>query len=292
MILPDFILPSRVHQQWQYSGLDSPETCLDKKHFESYPYTIEYCYNSRGYRDQEWPAELDELQNAIWCVGDSFTVGLGNPIEHTWAYLLQQHTGRRTINVSMDGASNEWMARKIKRLVEGIAPKIIMVQWSYFARREATIDHNDEEKRMAHDMVRLSADEDIENFKNCVLKTKQISKNCEIINSIIPGAFPGIDIKEVHGWWYNDIQYGCPDALPESFADISTDILEQLIKKQQYSKYFNHYMLQDFIKNNNMIVVDQTDEFFYKELSRDGHHYDIITATKFVKTLQSKFNLI
>jgi len=292
VILPDFILPSRVHQRWQYSGLDSPETCLDKKHFESYPYTIEYCYNSRGYRDQEWPAELDELQNAIWCVGDSFTVGLGNPIEHTWAYLLQQHTGRRTINVGMDGASNEWMARKIKRLVEVIAPKIIMVQWSYFARREATIGHNDEEKRMAHDMVRLSADEDIENFKNCVLKTKQISKNCQIINSIIPGAAPGIDIKEIHGWWYNDRQFNWPNTFPKLLADISTDILEQLTKKQQFSKYFNHYMLQDFIKNNNMIVVDQTDEFSNKELARDGHHYDIITATKFIKKLQSEFNLI
>jgi hypothetical protein len=292
MILPDFILPSRIHQQWQYSGLDSPDDCLDKKHFELYPHNIEYCYNSRGYRDQEWPTELAKLQEAIWCVGDSFTVGLGNPAEHTWPYLLQQHTGRRTINVSMDGASNEWMARKIKRLVEVIAPKTIVVQWSYFARRESSIDHNDEEKRLAHNMLQLSDDADIENFKDCVLKTKQISKNCQIINSIIPDAFPGISLTETRGWWHNDRQSSWPEILPASFADISTDLLEQLKKKSQYNKYFMHYTLQDFIENNNMILVDQYDEFFNKELSRDGHHYGIITATKFVKKLQSKFNLI
>jgi hypothetical protein len=292
MILPDFILPSRVNQRWQYSGIDSPENCNDKQYFQSYPHAIEYCYNSRGYRDQEWPTELLELQNSIWCIGDSFTVGLGNPIEHTWPYILQQQTSQRTINVSMDGASNEWMARKIKRIVEVIAPKTIVVQWSYFPRRELPSNADDEKRIMRYHPLQLEDEINIENFKNCVLETIKICKNCQIINSIIPDAFSGIHVKEVQGWWWSDKELPWPAKLPILFTDIPLDTLQQLKKKQQYNKYFIHYTLQDFIKNNNMILVDQLDEFFVKDLSRDGHHYGIATATKFVNEVQTKFKLV
>jgi hypothetical protein len=140
MILPDFVLPSRVNQCWKYNGIDSLESCLDKKHFESYPYDITYRYNSRGFRDTEWPDSIKELQSAIWCVGDSFTVGIGSPLEHTWPWILQKATQRRTINVSMDGASNMWIARKSLDIVNKIKPAHLIIQWSYISRREKTID--------------------------------------------------------------------------------------------------------------------------------------------------------
>ena len=288
MILPDFILPSRINQQWQYSGIDSPEDCLDKKHFKSYPHTIEYCYNSRGYRDQEWPSELAELQNSIWCVGDSFTVGLGSPIEHTWPYILQKQTGLRTINVSMDGASNQWMARKIKRIAEVISPKNIIVQWSYLNRRESQNAGTDEQRIMQYDSSQLEDNINIENFKNCIKETQ----NYQVIHSIIPNAFLGIGTKEVRGWWHNDRQSTWPKSLPELLTDIPLDIVQQLKEKQQYDKYVTHYALQDIIKSNTMILVDQYDDFYNKEVARDGHHYDIETATKFVNKLTSKFNLV
>jgi hypothetical protein len=103
---------------WSESGMDSKEGCRNKQHFDSYPYAVEYRYNSRGYRDSEWPPTIEELKQCIWCVGDSFTVGLGSPLAHTWVNILQQRTGIRCINVSMDGASNEWMIRKINRILQ------------------------------------------------------------------------------------------------------------------------------------------------------------------------------
>ena len=289
MILPDFTIPSQINQQWQYTGIDSPEHCLDKKHFKSYPHVFDYCYNSRGYRDHEWPTELNKLKNAIWCVGDSFTVGIGSPVEHTWPYILQQQTGRRIINVSMDGASNQWMARKIKRIIEVVAPKTIVVQWSYFSRRESAVG-TDDERRMQYDLTQLDDDQNIENFKNCVLETKRICTDCQLINSIIPDAFSGISPIEVNGWWNNDREFSWPEQLPNSLNDVPLNILDKLQKKQQHTKYIIHYILQDFIKNNNMILVNQYDEMFIKEVARDGHHYDLSTATKFVKELQA--NLI
>ena len=246
MILPEFILTSRQNQIWFESGMDSLDNCLDKKHFKSYPYPIEYRYNSRGYRDAEWPEDVSELENAIWCFGDSFTVGIGSPLSHTWVNILQHKLNKRCINVSMDGASNEWMLRKIKNLVEIIAPQTIIVQWSYFARRELPDNSMPDERRAVWYTLQSDIECDIENFKNCVLQVMQLCKNCNIIHSIIPYAVSAA----------------------------------------------RHYMLQNFIKENKIILVDQVDEFFNKDYARDGHHYDVATATKFVNELTTNFNLI
>jgi hypothetical protein len=116
--------------------LDHINECLDKDHFLSYPHKITYCYNSRGFRDQEWPVSESELKNAIWCVGDSFTVGLGSPLLHTWPSRLAELSNRRTINVSMDGASNEWIARTAQSIVNSICPMHMVIMWSYTHRRE------------------------------------------------------------------------------------------------------------------------------------------------------------
>ena len=131
MILPDFLLPSRQNKIWSESGIDTINNCHDKSHFKKYPYPITYHYNSRGFRDTEWPQTVFELQNSIWCFGDSFTTGVGSPLSHTWVNILQHRLDKRCINVSMDGASNYWIARKISRVLDKIKPKIIIIQWSF-----------------------------------------------------------------------------------------------------------------------------------------------------------------
>ena len=100
MILPDLLLTTRANQHWQFSGMDSLEQCQIKNYFKSYPYTFDYVYNSRGFRDVEWPNDIDQLKTAIWCVGDSFTEGMGCPADHAWPYILKKRTSIKTINVS------------------------------------------------------------------------------------------------------------------------------------------------------------------------------------------------
>jgi hypothetical protein len=184
MILPDFILHSRVNQEWQYAGLDSIKHCLDKKHFESYPYQVNYKYNSRGFRDAEWPTNINELKQAVWCVGDSFTVGIGSPLEHTWPYQVGKQLGRRTINVSMDGASNEWIARKVLKICEVISPELAIIQWSYVHRRENENSAlRDEDRRIHH--RKTEADDDIKHTLSCIKTTTQVS-GTQILHSFIP----------------------------------------------------------------------------------------------------------
>lgn len=136
MILPNVNLPNTQHEQASTSGIDSPVACLDPQYYQAYPYIVNYCGNSRGFRDSEWPADL---VNAVWCIGDSFTRGVGVPFEHTWPQVLQQQTGRRVINISMDGASNNWMARQAQMIIKDVAPKHLVIHWSYVHRREAPI---------------------------------------------------------------------------------------------------------------------------------------------------------
>lgn len=136
-MVSDIGIQSRINQQWKYSGIDTRESCLDRKHFDRYPYDIDYQYNSKGFRDREWP---QDLSSAVWCVGDSFTVGIGSPIEHTWPWVLEQTIQQRTVNVSLDGGSNDWIARHIQIILDNVQPKTLVVMWSYINRREADVE--------------------------------------------------------------------------------------------------------------------------------------------------------
>lgn len=138
MILPDVIVLG-CQKSTLTPVLDTLENCFDKEHFKNYPDPITYLYNSRGFRDQEWPESLHKMKDSTWCVGDSFTVGTGTPFEHTWPQLLQNKSGQRTVNVSMEGASNQWICRTALAVAREIAPRQIVVMWSYDARRERSL---------------------------------------------------------------------------------------------------------------------------------------------------------
>jgi hypothetical protein len=93
------------------------------------PNTSNYNYNSRGFRDQEWPTDLT---SALWCVGGKFTAGIGIDEQDTWTTLLGQCLGRRIINVSSEHADNNWIEDCTCNILKEVKPAHIIVQWSYF----------------------------------------------------------------------------------------------------------------------------------------------------------------
>lgn len=276
MILPDFILTTRQHKVWNESGLDSKKYCLDKQHFNSYPYTVEYNYNSRGFRDSEWP---DDISNAIWCFGDSFTVGLGSPLEHTWVNILQNKTNIRCINVSMDGASNDWIARKVLRLLETVTPRCIIIQWTYAERAEDADDTKiDEDRRLAY--TDLDNRVYLNNFdKN--LDAVNAATTTKLIHSMIPDAYH-IENKEFFDIKWKELSGDTWPAAPRTkleFDSLPLNIKEELSTYDFYNDYYEYIYLTDSITRNNIIQLTQVD------LARDGHHYDKDTATNFVSDL-------
>lgn len=175
----DIQVRTKINAVFSYSGLDSIEHCRNKEWFYSYPYKIEYRYNSRGFRDSEWPADL---KNAIWCIGDSFTVGIGCPREHTWPFLLAKETGLTTINISMDGASNDWISNMSNLVARLVNPIKIIHQWSYTHRRglSGMVSH-----------IKSTEEEDVLNFVSAVAQTQ----NNLSIHSMIP-KFEPVDTKD------------------------------------------------------------------------------------------------
>ena len=89
----EFVLTETANAFEVTCGIDSLEHCKDVAHYKTYSKSVIYSYNTSGYRDEEWPADLI---NSIWCVGDSFTVGLGQPYDETWVKLVEKKTGKRT----------------------------------------------------------------------------------------------------------------------------------------------------------------------------------------------------
>lgn len=184
-ILPDFKLDSRCNVTADTHGMDTLDRCLDKQHWKKYPYPITYTFNSRGYRDAEWP---ENLQDAVWCVGDSFTVGVGQPYEHIWPVVLSQRTGQRTINVSMEGASNEYIRDKVIAICKTISPRYVVVQWSYTHRRQKPDTTLTDEERRIHynEIYNPEVFSDTKNTIECINSVEHCKQSTRVIHSFVP----------------------------------------------------------------------------------------------------------
>ena len=159
------------------SGIDSLELCLNKKHFLNYPKKITYEYNSRGFRDKEWPEDLSDV---VWCVGDSFTLGIGQPFEETWPQLLEKKIGKRCLNLGEDGCSNDTISLRVKKIYDLYKPKLIIVMWSYLNRRRM------HKKDVQYNKNTFGIKNDVENFVSNYKIANDLSVN--IVNLLIPNA--------------------------------------------------------------------------------------------------------
>jgi hypothetical protein len=276
MILPEFVLPSRVNQRWHYTGIDSPEQCQNTEHFYAYPDPVEYVYNNRGFRDAEWPVDL---KKSIWCIGDSFTVGLGQPWANSWPQLLQSKTNTRTINVSMDGASNDWIARKTLDLLDNVSPDIVVIQWSFIHRREESC-YSIKQRLWS-------------TFYNNIKDSSW--PDCPDVNS--RGALPARIQKEI-AELHNNPEFLFSDE-DRRLSNVDTtdqqDIENLTLHIQQVDAASAGKVIHSFIPNFAPHSVDtqsilQLAKYSAGEVkqidhSRDGFHYDLLTADRFVSSV-------
>jgi hypothetical protein len=282
MILQDLVLPSKQNLRLKYSGIDSIDHCLDKNHFRSYPYEVDYVYNSRGFRDAEWPDSIEELRSAIWCIGDSFTVGIGSPATHSWPCVLSSITGIRTINVSMDGASNQWISRIAQQIINEINPAKIVIMWSYTHRREQdNVLLNHEERRLFY--AGSSSIDDWSNFLDC--KKNVNTAATDLIEFAIPNYHESL--VNIETAWANvrgNDWPGVPATISE-FNSLPQFILDELKNL--------HHLLDDIVyqltveenlKKINITKVRQ------KDVARDGHHFDLITADQVAKQIAQQLD--
>lgn len=185
--LADLKNPEMINQQLTEIGIDSLDKCRNRRHFQSYPHSVHYSFNSRGFRDPEWP---EDLTTAVWCIGDSFTVGLGSPLAHVWTQVLAQHSQRRTINISMNGASNQWIHRRALQIIRAVRPHNMVIMWSYLHRREhSNTKLSDEQRRIFAE--RTTTAEDLQMLCDQIAELNATGVN------ILHTAVPNFDSGEI-----------------------------------------------------------------------------------------------
>jgi hypothetical protein len=241
-----FKVQNRINLKFFYNGTDSATLCHNIKHFYDYKKLVSYTYNSKGFRDEEWPSDI---KDKIWCVGDSFTVGIGQPYEEIWPKLLEKQLGERCINISEDGCSNDLMALRIEQIQKNFQPKYIVVMWSYFWRRwiNNTNVHFDESKREL-------PKNDLDNF----------CKNLQLVNN--NGA--------------NQIlNYVIPDCMIETVS--TRKHMLDFKNKKNIKRFINFYY-----PDNQFPDIREIEQIDY---ARDGHHFDVLTCKKVVEDILKNF---
>jgi hypothetical protein len=278
MILPDFILRSKQNKTqteiWGYTHIE--------KKIILYPYHVTYNYNSRGFRDSEWPDSLEELKNAIWCFGDSFTFGTGSLVENTWPMILQSKTNQRCINVSLDGASNDWICRKVLRVLEVVQPKNIIIHWSFVHRSESADDSLDDEDRRIWARMGESESDFLFRFYNHITKIEAAKNNCVVTHSVIPEYMDDRNKKIneiIKTLWDKFKGSSWPIDPPDSISDVTRFIVNDQLNEL--------YRCRDMLnKQNNLFdEIIFVPEFEKIDYACDNYHYDKLTATEFVNKL-------
>jgi len=122
------------HYIKKYSLSDTIDGCMDKYWFKNYPVqNYDYYYNSWGFRGPEYIQHIGKPVNL--CLGDSFTVNIGGPIEHSWPSLLQEKYDIPCLNLGMDGAGNDAIRLVYNRACKIFDVKETFVVYSFFHRR-------------------------------------------------------------------------------------------------------------------------------------------------------------
>ena len=66
---------------------------------------FDYKFNSWGFRGPEYKGYIGNKVNI--CIGDSYTVNLGGPLEHSWVSQLSKKFNIPTLNLGVSGAGND-----------------------------------------------------------------------------------------------------------------------------------------------------------------------------------------
>ena len=117
------------------SGMDHPDISFrTSEDWYAYPIQdFDYQFNSWGFRGPEYTQFIGKPVNI--CLGDSFTVNVGGPIEHSWCSQLAQHYDVPTLNLGMDGAGNDAIRLVYDRACDLFDVQNTFVMYSYLHRR-------------------------------------------------------------------------------------------------------------------------------------------------------------
>lgn len=241
-------------------GMDSLNECHDKIYFKNYPESVHYRFNEIGFRERS----ISQYNGTeILAIGDSFTVGLGLAENKTWPRQLENIVNYPVLNFGLNGASNNWIAKKCLQLLEYFDPPYIVVHWTFSHRREHWNSSWTDVERMLH-YTETTVDnclENWENWKKCATQVENNPKKIPVVHSMIHNWHDGhVDFSEVdfaipvipplntliacfpgfsasfnrHAEPYIDNEMISPDKIKTNFPKLTDDQINMLLSKLEF----------------------------------------------------------
>ena len=217
---------------------------------------INYSFNSWGFRGPEYEQHIGKPVNV--CLGDSFTVNVGGPIEHSWCSQLALHFDIPTLNLGMDGAGNDAIRLVYNRACNLFDVQNTFVMYSYLHRRLVDTEF-----------------------------TQQVYSDSENFKYFLEHRIPNVFECALPGWcWADEEQkflveqavYFLDISLTECFSDHQT-IDRKFIDKGAYNNLrgFDWPTLEQFIqgaKPHKDMFLKEFGKFVSSSVykNRDGHH--------------------
>jgi hypothetical protein len=281
MILPNLVVPNLINQKFDFYSPDTLLHCTDQKYFKKYPYDVTYQFNSRGFRDDEWP---DDLENALWCIGDSATVGIGAPVGHSWPSRLNVMTNLPTINLGIRGLDNRTISYIAQEVITNINPKNIIILWSFFERRPAGSPGLLTDSPQSNQLILDNDLGHIEYFKQCVLPINNLSSKTNIVHGFVPHYYsePIYDIERI---WNNVRDPSWPTTLTR-VDQLSDNIIRELSEVHRVYELLKIGCQWREFQNCHMKNI--IDYFKIQDLARDGFHWDINTSNNISSEFKKK----
>ena len=134
-----------------------------------------YAVNSSGYRCAEWRPMPDGKKNVV-VLGCSHTFGEGLDEGEVWVDRLSSKTDARVLrwwNLGQPGASGEKIVRILYGTEKVLFPKIIIICWPLWSRRERLLDYN---KRSLH-QINLVGGDTLLKYENSETDQQNFLKN-------------------------------------------------------------------------------------------------------------------
>lgn len=127
--MPHNIYPGFTLTQFFESPAIPIPTCQSKSTSTKFNKgTVEFNYNSHGYRNDNFNKELEEY---IVISGCSLTEGVGLHLEQTWGKKLEKKLNIPVINLAKGGANAEFVSQNLINWINSgfNKPTIIIAQW-------------------------------------------------------------------------------------------------------------------------------------------------------------------
>jgi hypothetical protein len=145
-MMPKHSNTSLANQEISWHGTDSEDLyqknlIRNRSQLEQFGWIdrpITYKFNTYGFRADEF----DSTSPSVVFIGCSHTLGVGLPVESTWAHIVSTKLKLKNYNLGVGGSSNDTAFRLLYHWIKQLKPSLVVFLSADRARLELHLDHD------------------------------------------------------------------------------------------------------------------------------------------------------